>query len=490
MEISSAEESDDIFRLPDRIAKSKNKKRRQSTNRKANKQIQEKHYSSTYPAYTPTYYNILFINRKTTIEELVAIREQIQKTSIFTLDTESTTVRYQPNIPTLIQVQVCTSAPSTIIILEAQHLPTQQQQEFQLIQKIFDDILQPSNKIFSWGGIIELNNFIQFGLFDERQINSPENRDLQQEFKLHWDRNYPHETNPGDGTCKCRNCFGIGHKPLISLQDVVAFQLNEYLNKEFTCENFMTGLDPKLVINMNTNEYNHRKKLSQYASNDCDSIFKIISSMNLVDEETRTQTTSNQLVIETIVHDDIEIEVEQPSIQHSENPLTTDERRRIHNRSRTLHQRQMAYKHEIFIRNIDHRYPVRQMKITLKSMGIEITQVNPLISNKTNERILRVGLKQPNNLEEYEEQTEGLFSTRSYHRNCHKFNKQRRRNHREHRNEYRDEHGNEHGNEHRNEHRNEPHRRNQHEHRHNQQHRQNHREHRNDQQQQSNYWRY
>ena len=148
------------------------------------------------------------------------------------------------------------------------------------------------------------------------------------------------------------------------------------------------------------------------------------------------------------------MEVEQSSKQHSENPLAVDERRRIHNRSRTLHQRQMAYKHEIFIRNIDHRYPVRQMKITLKSMGIEITQVNPLISNKTNERILRVGLKQPDHLEKYEEQTEGLFSTRSYHRNCHKFNKQRRRNHHEHRDE----------------HRNEPHR-------------QNHREHRNDQQQ-------
>jgi len=158
----------------------------------------------------------------------------------------------------------------------------QQRQEFQLIQKIFDDILQPSNQIFSRGGIIELNNFIQFGLFDENQINSQENRDLQQEFKLYWDHNYPHETNLGNGTCKCRNCFGIGHKSLISLQDVVAFQFNEYLNKEFTGENFMIGLDPKLVINMNTNEYNHRKKLSQYASNDCDSIFRIISNMNLV----------------------------------------------------------------------------------------------------------------------------------------------------------------------------------------------------------------
>ncbi len=95
----------------------------------------------------------MFVNRITSINTIVTLNTKIKETKIFTLDTESIARKFQPNVPALIQLQLCSEASSIVIIVEVQHLPKQNQKEFQLIKNLFNSLFIKENKIFIWGEI-------------------------------------------------------------------------------------------------------------------------------------------------------------------------------------------------------------------------------------------------------------------------------------------------------------------------------------------------
>jgi hypothetical protein len=89
---------------------------------------------------------------------LIKLDDAINQSNIFTLDTESINIPYQPNQPALIQLQiVCSEISSIIVLVEIHHLPQVHQQEFMIIRNLFKSLFN-KKKIFIWG---EIDQFIQ-----------------------------------------------------------------------------------------------------------------------------------------------------------------------------------------------------------------------------------------------------------------------------------------------------------------------------------------
>jgi hypothetical protein len=74
-------------------------KRKRELRHELNKVLKEHEYASTYSPFEPTGYEIIFVNRRTSIDTLI------------TLDTA------------LIQLQLCAEPSSIVIIIEVHHLP-------------------------------------------------------------------------------------------------------------------------------------------------------------------------------------------------------------------------------------------------------------------------------------------------------------------------------------------------------------------------------
>jgi hypothetical protein len=119
-------------------------KRKRELRHELNKVLKEHEYASTYSPFEPTGYEIIFVNRRTSIDTLITLDTKIKQTNIFTLDTESIIRRFQSNVPALIQLQLCAEPSSIVIIIEVHHLPEQNKKEFQLIQNLFNSLfVQP-----------------------------------------------------------------------------------------------------------------------------------------------------------------------------------------------------------------------------------------------------------------------------------------------------------------------------------------------------------
>lgn len=430
------------------MSKSRSTKRKRGYRRGFDKQLREHNYATTLPLFQPTNYEIVFINRTTSIEKLTELNQRINQTKTFMMDTESINEKFQPNIPTIIQLQMCFETMSMILIVETHHLPEKNQPEFNLIRKLFSSLLKRDNRIFVWGDINELTPFICFELFDQQQILRSNHRNIQDEFKEYWERNYPH--NPDQThTCECKKCFGINHDNAIALQDAVAFKLHQYLNKDSSCEAFNIGLDMKLQSSPLTPEdIEYAERLTNYAANDCDAIYQLILASNLIND----YYGQYDLLIDDIDHlDEMMIEEQAATFEQTpttaaleiptttneseqerqtapdntqanttrttkwENPLPKEERVKIHNRSRSRHQRMNAYKREFTIYNIDERFPVSLMKKILKQHGIPLTRIHPTQSKYTQETILFVGLTKSISTNKYNE-VKHLFNREHYRR--------------------------------------------------------------------------
>ena len=427
----SSEQIQRINQQLDDMPTSWNMKRKRGYRRELNKQLREHHYASSLPLFQPTDYELIFINRITSIETLTQLNQQINQTKIFTMDTESINKKFQPNIPTLIQIQMCFETMSKILIVEAHHLPKKNQQEFNLIRNLFTSLLKRDKQLFIWGDVNELEPFISFGLFDKQQISRSNHRNIQFEFKRYWEQRYPHDPKLNK-SCKCKKCFGINHDNAIALQDAVAFQLDQYLNKNSSREAFDIGLDKKLKCSrLNPEEIEYIERLANYAADDCDAIYQLIVKSNLindyygdydcsindidstdemiVEEQTRTSTTEQEQQIAA------DIPHANTATVKWENSLSKEERMKIHNRSRSRHQRIKAYDQEFIIHNIDKRFPVRIMKKILKEHGIPITRIHPTESKRTKETILFVGLQKPISTNKYNG-VKNLFTREHYQR--------------------------------------------------------------------------
>lgn len=241
-----------------------------------NKKLTEHKYASKYPPFTPLSHQRYYINRMTEERTLLQVIQAANDSTIFLLDTESTLVYRKPNRPSLIQIQIISSdVLPLILIVEVNHLPPKKSNVFQLIQQLLRIVLDPNKTIYTWGMIEELDHFVRFGLFDTEQIQTSDNQNLQLIFKKYWQNHHKHERKKD---CKCEECIGKKSNESWSLQDAVAYQLNEWLDKRYTCSSFNIGLDPRLNM-FGSQQTQLQTTLSNYAANDCLSMEKLMISI-------------------------------------------------------------------------------------------------------------------------------------------------------------------------------------------------------------------
>jgi hypothetical protein len=441
--------------------------KRQNLVRDINKKLKEHKYASKYPSFEPSPYTLVFVNRTTTTETLTQLIELIDRSTVFTLDTESTNVRFQPNKPSLIQLQIIPDAGySTIIFIEVYHLPRPDQSTFKLIQQLFNVLLQPKKIIFIWGELEELEPFTRYGLFSSDQLDLPQQMNVQRRFRTYWSDTYPHQDTLLDNAmpCKCLDCFDITHDNLIGLQDAVAITLNRWIDKRLTRYPFYIGLDPRLR-RLNDKELEYRQSMSNYAAYDCDAVKQIIIYTDIINEiqlpiESKPLTVSNNeestrhspmnifvelsterspprneipepkidYELEQISDDDDNmiissqstsnriVQIAEPTEHQQPNVLLLAIRKQIHNRSCTLRQRRRLYQHKFTIYEVDPRFSIRKIKQMLDDYHIDFTAVNTVKSNSTNKRTLYIGIEDPTLIRRHKRLLQSLFNTRNYNR--------------------------------------------------------------------------
>ena len=277
--------------------------------RKLKKKLIEHEYASKYQPFNPLPHHLQFINRTTSEEKLHQMIQVANVSTMFFLDTESTLIYHERNRPALIQLQLCPSNEiPTVLIIETNHLPSINSKEFQLIKQIFRIVLKSNNYMYTWGNIEELNDFVQFDLFDNNQIIESHNINLQHRFKGFWQRYYPHGMM---NECICETCIGKTTTESWSLQGAVAYFLNEWLDKRHTCTGFDIGLDPELD-RWNDEQLEHRIILTTYAAYDCLAMQKILIQMNEI--SSLVQSNDNRTI-----HSEQQLQSEAPNLFSSLN---------------------------------------------------------------------------------------------------------------------------------------------------------------------------
>ncbi|CAF3519935.1 unnamed protein product [Rotaria socialis] len=117
------------------------------------------------------------------------------------------------------------------------HLPRAYEHTFTLVKKNFQTLFNADKNIFICGDIRELHNFCSYNLFTYDQL------DLSS-------INY--------SECICEECLGFQKNNTWSLQNAVAFELSQWLDKHQTTSSFDIGLDPTLY-HFNSAEIEHRQ---------------------------------------------------------------------------------------------------------------------------------------------------------------------------------------------------------------------------------------
>jgi hypothetical protein len=126
--------------------------------------------------------------------------------------------------------------------------------------------------------------------------------------------------------------------------------------------------------------------------------------------------------------------VDQLGVNRTE--LTELEKKKIHNRTCTIKQRQRCYRNEIIRQDIDNRFSATSIKKILKDLNIPVTLVNKFTSRITNKTTLFIGIKDPTHMDIYERVTSKLFSTGHFREFIRKRRQTQQRTHRQ---EYRHE---------------------------------------------------
>lgn len=262
--------------------------------KKTKKLAKEEQYERSFPRYFPNREFITcFINSTTTESQLNEIRLITQNEQHYVIDTESTT---SPNTPALIQILIVreTPAPDVMLLIEFQHLPPQSTTNSKLIKSIFDEILAEKKFIYSWGEIsTELLPFRSILLFHWPILATT--FDVQGIFKR-WFNDFVQSEQPEQEE-EDANIL-ILNAPLIdptimfsakeinemkmtktekwSIQDAIAYTINQYLSKRETLWKWDIGLDQRLPTRNKHKPQNYRNRLIQYATHDCTALCDIM----------------------------------------------------------------------------------------------------------------------------------------------------------------------------------------------------------------------
>ena len=217
------------------------------------------------------------IHKKTDLVLLDKLIHEANTVNHFTMDTENDSLTHRP---ATLQIEfIKPGSPSTVIIIEVQHLPEQTSIRFKKIQQLCTIIFTLRNHIYSWGPVNrELDKFDAFSLFSSNlQIIEHE---IQGAFKTWYGNDDDHDPN---------NPY--------SLQFAMKAGFNQYLDKTATLSEWACGID--LVLNTylaesapdneRTYRINEEKKyrsiLKNYAINDVLAVTKLsylIQEINVI----------------------------------------------------------------------------------------------------------------------------------------------------------------------------------------------------------------
>ncbi|CAF4250801.1 unnamed protein product, partial [Rotaria sordida] len=291
------------------------------------------------------------------------------------------------------------------------------------------------NIIYVWGEIDELTKFTEFNLFTYDQIYLSHNINLQGEFKLYWKKHHPHisTSSTNNKKCICEACIGIQENNPWSIQDATGYELHKWLDKRHTRSPFDIGLDPKL-IKLNSSELQYRQLITSYAANDCDAMYQLLISMNIINQQ-----SSQSLTIEEKINNDLELmlyddnEHEQELFEEQQATITSSTTTKAPNYELQI----LSFNNNEPIESSTHsdEYmsdnnnepqliqtpPVEPNLINteskqhiLRQHRISFTAINFSTSSTTHECTLHIGIKDISKLETYEVQIKTLFTSEHY----------------------------------------------------------------------------
>ena len=125
-----------------------------------------------------------------------------------------------------------------VLLIETSHLSSPSSETFEQIRHLCLIVLDASNTIYTWGRVTELEHFFLFKLFTYDRIHTPNNQDLQEDF---WQETHVHRAIT---QCQCETSIGKNPSEPWSLQDAIARQLNQWLDKRLTRSIVDMRLDP------------------------------------------------------------------------------------------------------------------------------------------------------------------------------------------------------------------------------------------------------
>jgi hypothetical protein len=232
---------------------------------------------SVLPTFVPlTDYRTYVVNKFTDAPMLHYLIELAKQTKYFSVDTESDIFT---NRPALIQIEFIHQAGSTVVLVEACHLPFNQQSlRFWLIRSLLKFILRPSNVIYSWGNAREeLLRFLPYGLFSGGTVGELNVVDIQTKFKLWYDRS---GRSKPDGRLRW------------GLQAAIAETFDEFLDKKQTLNVWSRGLyDPRRPPRSNSQV----QSMINYAVNDCLAVTRLAYAIEELIVSSRTFLSSDLL---------------------------------------------------------------------------------------------------------------------------------------------------------------------------------------------------
>ncbi|CAF4983685.1 unnamed protein product, partial [Rotaria sp. Silwood1] len=241
-------------------------------------------------------YRYYHIHKNTPIDLLDDLIDYAKEVKHYTIDTEDQLVPKRPSIPALIQIEyVYNNNPSILLLIECMYLPEQNEPTFIKIKQLCKIIFSMGHTIYSWGNLVnELEDFYQYNLFDENDINHVNDRNMQGEFTEYFNTTYP--TSP-DIKLKSNETY--------SLQFAILNTFYEWLTKRYTLGNFGCGLDPALHTisvpkqfmymreQVIEDEKEIRELLINYTLNDCLGVTKLINKLPPPTKSSTSITTSN-----------------------------------------------------------------------------------------------------------------------------------------------------------------------------------------------------
>ncbi|CAF3729881.1 unnamed protein product [Rotaria socialis] len=255
-----------------------------------NKQEENDQYRQDYPSFEiPTsYYNVVHVNKYTSIEEMHMLINHVQECTQFTIDTESEKSNGQL---ALIQLQTIPSRlPSLVILIELAHLPSNDSHVCVKIKEFFELIFRSNNELYSWGDMIkELDPIKNSALFKWPTLASL--LDIQPHFPgwYEWALTHSESCCPKHHLDDANNVNIMSqnylssifycprqspYRPneLWSLQNALIYAAHIFIDKSSTVNNWAGGL----TTNNSTLSSFRRKKMIKYA------IYDVLSTTYLI----------------------------------------------------------------------------------------------------------------------------------------------------------------------------------------------------------------